>query len=145
MQGGSTLTMQLVGNVYLPESIADHHDLRYKIVQAKLANELEDKESKMRILTQYLNDVPYGTVGGQSAYGVGAASQMFFNKPVQKLDLAQIGAARGVAAGALGLQPVPVPQPRAPAARTRSWPQWSAPATSPAARRGPPTVRRCRS
>ncbi|HEY2654744.1 MAG TPA: biosynthetic peptidoglycan transglycosylase, partial [Solirubrobacteraceae bacterium] len=90
LQGGSTLTMQLVGNVYLPENIADHHDLRYKIVQAKLANELEDKESKMRILTQYLNDVPYGTVGGQSAYGVGAASQMFFNEPVQKLDLAQV-------------------------------------------------------
>ena len=96
LQGGSTLTMQLVGNVYLPENIADHHDLRYKIVQAKLANELEDKKSKNWILTQYLNDVPYGTVGGQSAYGVGAASQMFFNKPVQKLDLAQTALLAGL-------------------------------------------------
>ncbi len=96
LQGGSTLTMQLVGNVYLPENIANHHDLRYKIIQAKLANELEDKESKNRILTQYLNDVPYGTVGGQSAYGVGAASQMFFNKPVNQLDLAQTALLAGL-------------------------------------------------
>ena len=96
LQGGSTLTMQLVGNVYLPENIADHHDLRYKIVQAKLANELEDKRSKDWILTQYLNDVPYGTVDHRNAYGVGAASQMFFNKPVQQLDLAQVALLAGL-------------------------------------------------
>jgi penicillin-binding protein 1A len=96
LQGGSTLTMQLVNNVYLPESIADHHDLRYKIIQAKLANELESKHHKSWILTQYMNDVDYGTVGGQSAYGVGAASQMFFNKPVEKLDLAQIALLAGL-------------------------------------------------
>jgi penicillin-binding protein 1A len=88
-QGGSTLTMQLVGNVYLPKNLASDHDLKYKITQAKLANELEAKQSKDWILTQYLNDVPYGTVGGQSAYGVAAASQMFFDKPVAKLDIAQ--------------------------------------------------------
>jgi penicillin-binding protein 1A len=89
-QGGSTLTMQLVKNVYLPEDITSDRNLRYKIVQAKLANELEDKNSKNWILTQYLNDVPYGTVGGQSAYGVGAASQMFFDQPnLHKLSLAQ--------------------------------------------------------
>jgi len=96
LQGGSTLTMQLVGNVYLPEGIADHHNLRYKIIQAKLANELEAKHTKRWVLTQYLNDVDYGTVGGQSAYGVGAASQMFFNKPVQKLDLAQMALLAGL-------------------------------------------------
>jgi penicillin-binding protein 1A len=89
-QGGSTLTMQLVKNVYLPEDITSDRNLRYKIVQAKLANELEDKNSKNWILTQYLNDVPYGTVGGQSAYGVGAASQMFFDQSnLHKLSLAQ--------------------------------------------------------
>ena len=96
LQGGSTLTMQLVNNVYLPETIADHHNLRYKIIQAKLANELEAKHPKSWILTQYLNDVDYGAVGGQSAYGVGAASQMFFNKPVQKLDLAQVALLAGL-------------------------------------------------
>jgi penicillin-binding protein 1A len=89
IQGGSTLTMQLVTNIYLPKTIAETHNLRYKIVQAKLATELEDKHGKNWILTQYLNDVPYGTTFGRTAIGVAAASQMFFDKPVSKLDLAQ--------------------------------------------------------
>ncbi|MBO0768985.1 MAG: penicillin-binding protein, partial [Solirubrobacterales bacterium] len=88
IQGGSTLTMQVVGNMYLWKQ-AQNHNLTYKIEQAKLANELEKKHSKNWILTQYLNDVPYGAVGGQQAVGAGAASQMFFDKPVNKLDLAQ--------------------------------------------------------
>ncbi|MGH3264997.1 MAG: transglycosylase domain-containing protein, partial [Trebonia sp.] len=37
IQGGSTLTMQLVTNIYLPPNITASHNLRYKIVQAKLA------------------------------------------------------------------------------------------------------------
>jgi penicillin-binding protein 1A len=89
LQGASTLTMQLVDNVYLPNRIRATHNLKYKIIQAKLAQQLEGMHHKNWILTSYLNDVPYGTVGGQTAYGVGAASRMFFNKPVQKLDLAQ--------------------------------------------------------
>jgi penicillin-binding protein 1A len=89
LQGASTLTMQLVDNVYLPARIRATRNLKYKIIQAKLAEQLEGMHHKNWILTSYLNDVPYGTVGGQTAYGVGAASRMFFNKPVQKLDLAQ--------------------------------------------------------
>ncbi|HEX8974928.1 MAG TPA: transglycosylase domain-containing protein [Solirubrobacteraceae bacterium] len=89
LQGASTLTMQLVDNLYLPNRIRATHNLRYKIIQAKLAEQLEGLHHKNWILTSYLNNVPYGTVGGQTAYGVGAASRMFFNKPVQKLDLAQ--------------------------------------------------------
>ena len=89
LQGASTLTMQLVDNKYMPAKYAAHHNLRYKIVQAKLAEQLEKREHKAQILIDYLNDVPYGTVGGQTAVGVGAAAQMFFNKPIQQLDLAQ--------------------------------------------------------
>jgi penicillin-binding protein 1A len=89
LQGASTLTMQLVDNVYLPNRIRASHNLKYKIIQAKLAEQLEGLHHKNWILTSYLNDVPYGTVGGQTAYGVDAASRMFFNKPVQQLDLAQ--------------------------------------------------------
>lgn len=96
LQGGSTLTMQLVGNVYLPTNIDQHHNLKYKIVQAKLATELEDKRSKNWIITQYLNDVPYGTVDGRNAIGVGAASELFFDKPVDKLDLAQMALLAGL-------------------------------------------------
>ncbi len=96
VQGGSTLTMQLVKNVYLPDKLVDQDNLRYKIIQAKLANQLEDRRSKAWILTQYLNDVEYGTVNHQNAIGVGAASEMFFNKPVQKLDLAQYALLAGM-------------------------------------------------
>ena len=96
VQGGSTLTMQLVTNIYLPKSIAASHNLRYKIVQAKLATELENKYGKNWVLTQYLNDVPYGTTYGQTAIGVAAASQMFFDKPVSRLDLAQVALLAGL-------------------------------------------------
>jgi penicillin-binding protein 1A len=94
IQGGSTLTMQLVKNVYMSPQVT--HNLRYKVVQAELATQLESHRSKDWILTQYLNDVPYGTVGGRSAYGVGAASQMFFDKSVRELDLAQIALLAGL-------------------------------------------------
>jgi penicillin-binding protein 1A len=96
LQGASTLTMQLVDNTYLPNRYKGHHDLKYKIVQAKLAEQLEGRHSKSWILNSYLNDVPYGTVGGQTAYGVQAASQMFFDKPVQKLTLAQAALLAGL-------------------------------------------------
>jgi penicillin-binding protein 1A len=89
IQGGSTLTMQLVRNVYLPDQIAANRNLKYKIIEAKLAEQLEQQHTKSWILTSYLNDVSYGTIGGQTAVGVGAAAEMFFNKPVWQLDLAQ--------------------------------------------------------
>ena len=88
--------MQLVNNVYMPARLKSDHDLKYKIIQAKLAEQLEGKHSKEWILNSYLNDVPYGTVGGQTAYGVGAASQIFFDKPVSKLTLAQAALLAGL-------------------------------------------------
>jgi penicillin-binding protein 1A len=99
LQGASTLTMQLVDNVYLPkrfQAARQKHDLKYKIVQAKLAEQLEGRRSKNWILDNYLNDVPYGTVRGQTAYGVGAAAQMFFDKPVSKLTLDQAALLAGL-------------------------------------------------
>jgi penicillin-binding protein 1A len=96
IQGGSTLTMQLVNNDYLPLNIRAHHNVKYKIIQAKLANELEAKHSKGWILTKYLNDVDYGTLGGQTAVGVAAASQLFFDKPLSQLDVAQIALLAGL-------------------------------------------------
>jgi penicillin-binding protein 1A len=96
LQGASTLTMQLVDNVYMTQRMKARRDLKYKIVQAKLAQQLEAHRHKGWILTSYLNDVPYGTVGGQTAYGVAAASRMFFNKPVAKLSLAQAALLAGM-------------------------------------------------
>jgi penicillin-binding protein 1A len=86
LQGASTITMQLVRNVYLGN---DLRTFKQKIDEAKLAIEYNKRHSKRTILTGYLNSVAYGTVGGQTAIGVGAASRIFFDKPVEKLNLAQ--------------------------------------------------------
>jgi len=86
LQGGSTITMQLVRNLYLG---GNQHTLRQKIIEAKLALDYEKHHSKHAILTSYLNSVPYGTVGGQTAIGVQAAARIFFNKPASQLDLPQ--------------------------------------------------------
>ncbi len=96
IQGGSTLTMQLVRNIYLPYQLADTRSLKRKIIEAKLAQQLEQKHSKNWILTQYLNDVDYGTLGGKTAVGVGAASQLYFDKPAAKVDLAQAALLAGL-------------------------------------------------
>jgi penicillin-binding protein 1A len=96
LQGASTLTMQLVDNLYPQIRPKRSRTLTYKIKQAKLAEQLFKAHSRTWILNSYLNDVPYGTVGGQTAYGVGAASLMFFNKPVWKLDLAQAALLAGL-------------------------------------------------
>ena len=96
LQGASTLTMQLVNNMFIPSGYRQHRDLKYKIVQAKLAEQLESKHSKSWILDSYLNAVPYGTSNGEEAVGVGAAALMFFNRPVSKLNLAQMSLLAGL-------------------------------------------------
>jgi penicillin-binding protein 1A len=83
LQGGSTITQQLVRNLY----ISPERTFARKIKEAKLAEELESKHSKRWILDTYLNSVSYGTVGGQSAVGLQAASRLFFDKPARRLTL----------------------------------------------------------
>ncbi len=93
VQGGSTITMQLMRNLYLG---GDEHTLEQKIVEAKLALEYKEHHSKRSILTSYLNSVPYGTVGGQTAIGVQAASRIFFDRPASQLDLEQAALLAGL-------------------------------------------------
>src|SRR5256714_4849380 len=86
LQGGSTITMQLMRNLYLGN---DRRTIRQKIIEAKLALEYEKHHGKRSILTSFLNSVPYGTVGGQPAIGAQAAARIFFDKPASQLNLAQ--------------------------------------------------------
>jgi len=86
LQGGSTITMQLMRNLYLGN---DRRTIRQKIIEAKLALEYEKHHGKRSILTSYLNSVPYGTVGGQTAIGAQAAARIFFDKPASQLNLQQ--------------------------------------------------------
>jgi penicillin-binding protein 1A len=92
LQGASTITQQLIRNLY----ITKERTYRRKIREAKLAEELEDEHSKAWILNQYLNTVPYGTYGGQGAIGVWAASKIYFNKPPAKLTLPQAALLAGL-------------------------------------------------
>src|SRR3954471_12390093 len=88
VQGGSTITMQLVRNLYTGERAREGlAGYRRKIREAKLAEELENEHTKSWILDKYLDSVPYGTVGGQTAIGAWAAARIYFNKPVEKLKL----------------------------------------------------------
>jgi penicillin-binding protein 1A len=83
VEGGSTITQQLVRNLY----VGRERTLERKIREARLAEELEDRHSKRWILQSYLNSVPYGTVDGQTAVGVQAAAQTFFAKAAKNLTL----------------------------------------------------------
>src|SRR3954468_11235066 len=97
VQGGSTLTMQLIKNLYDPKA---PRTFTHKVREAKLAQELEDQhngiDGKRWILDRYLNSVPYGTVGGQTAVGIQAASRMYFGKPASALTLPQAGVLPGL-------------------------------------------------
>ena len=99
VQGGSTITMQLVRSLY----ISSERTYTRKIREAKLAEELEDEHSKEWILEKYLDSIPYGTVGGQSAIGIKAAAKIYFSKDLKDLNAARGRAARRPAAGAVGL------------------------------------------
>ncbi len=93
LQGGSTITMQLIRNLYLGGS---QRTLKQKIIEAKLALDYEKRHSKHSILTGYLNSVPYGTVGGQTAIGAQAAARIFFDKPASQLNLEQAALLAGL-------------------------------------------------
>jgi penicillin-binding protein 1A len=93
VQGASTITMQLMRNLYLG---GDQRTLKQKIIEAKDALEYEKHHSKRSILTSYLNSVPYGTVGGQTAVGIQAAARVFFDRPASQLDLPQAALLAGL-------------------------------------------------
>ena len=93
VQGGSTITQQLVRALYIKDP---KRDFARKIREAKLASELEDKHSKTWVLHNYLNSVPYGTVGGRTAIGIEAAAVTFFNKHARRLRLYQAALLAGL-------------------------------------------------
>src|SRR4051795_7822368 len=86
VQGGSTITQQLVRALYIKDP---KRDFKRKIREAKMASELEQQHSKRWILENYLNDVPYGTVQGRTAIGVEAAALTYFGVHAQDLNLVQ--------------------------------------------------------
>jgi penicillin-binding protein 1A len=92
VQGGSTITMQLARNLY----ITKERTYKRKIREAKVAEEIEQTHSKDWVLAKYLNTVPYGTVGGQSAIGAKAAARIYFNKRLNELTLREAAMLAGL-------------------------------------------------
>ncbi len=79
ISGGSGITQQLIRNHLNPKK----RNIKYKIQELFLAIKLELKYSKNEILEAYLNSVFYGN----NAYGIGAASRLFFNKTPNELSI----------------------------------------------------------
>ena len=82
VEGGSTITQQLVRNLYIRHQ---ERSLHRKLVEACLAVKLSRNWSKDRILADYMNTVYYGN----HAYGVEAAAQTYFSRHASKLSLLQ--------------------------------------------------------
>ena len=112
VEGGSTITQQLVKNLY----VGDAETLRRKIDEASLAWQLEDRLSKDRILTKYLNTVYLG----EGAYGVQSAAQTYFSTDADDLTPRAVGPAGGPDRRAEPLRPVRAPRERLRPAQRRA-------------------------
>ncbi|HWE82150.1 MAG TPA: transglycosylase domain-containing protein [Gaiellaceae bacterium] len=88
VEGGSTISQQLVRNMY----VGREKTFGRKIKEACLAIKLSDKWSKSKILATYLNTVYYGN----HAYGVEAAAQTYFSRHARNLNLAQAALIAGL-------------------------------------------------
>jgi penicillin-binding protein 1A len=88
VQGGSTITQQLVRNLY----ISNERTVQRKLKEACLAIKLNDAWSKQRILAAYLNQVYYGNL----AYGIEAAAQTYFSKHARDLNLREAALLAGL-------------------------------------------------
>ena len=85
VQGGSTLTQQLVKNFYLN----NRRTFARKIEEALMSLLLELHYSKEAILETYMNEVYLGQQGQRSVHGFALASQFYFARPLQELDLSR--------------------------------------------------------
>lgn len=88
-QGGSTITQQLVKNVLIE---SPEQTFARKFQEAALAIRLERKRTKDEILGMYLNEVYFGN----GAYGIGTASETYFDKPPGRLKLAEAALLAGL-------------------------------------------------
>ncbi|MBX9668375.1 MAG: penicillin-binding protein [Candidatus Obscuribacterales bacterium] len=82
VQGGSTITQQLVKNLFFPDA---GRTLDRKVKEGYMAWNLENKYGKERILEMYLNQIYFGN----NAYGIERAAKRYFNKRAAELNLAE--------------------------------------------------------
>jgi penicillin-binding protein 1A len=88
VQGGSTITQELVRNLYLSRE----QTFKRKLIEVCLAIKLSGHWTKDQILTAYMNQVYYGN----HAYGIEAAAETYFSLPAKKLNLDQAALLAGL-------------------------------------------------
>lgn len=88
VEGGSTITQQLVKNLFL----SPDRTLARKLEEVALALDIELRYSKSEILEMYLNTIYFG----EDAYGIGRATAVYFNKSPAKLNLAEASLLAGL-------------------------------------------------
>jgi penicillin-binding protein 1A len=101
LQGGSTITQQLVKQVYL----SSERTLSRKIREAFIADRLQKLYTKNQILDAYLNTVYLGS----GAYGVAAAAKIYWGEPLRKITLPQAALLAGLIQDPSGYDPVTDP------------------------------------
>lgn len=95
VQGGSTLTQQLIKNFYLTSD----RTLARKLMEMPMAVLLDFHYSKEEILEAYLNEVYLGQEGNRAIHGFGLGAQYFFAQPLRELQLHQVALLAGMVKG----------------------------------------------
>ncbi|NIB39035.1 penicillin-binding protein 1B [Pseudomaricurvus alkylphenolicus] len=106
VQGGSTLTQQLVKNFYLD----NERRWSRKLTEAAMSVLLEFHYSKAEILETYMNEVYLGQSGPRQIHGFGLAAKHYFGVPLQKLNTEQLALLVGLVKGASYYNPWRHPQ-----------------------------------
>jgi penicillin-binding protein 1B len=102
LAGGSTITQQLVRNVFLPKfqgmtlQTARERSWRRKALEVWVSIVLSTRATKDEILEMYLNAVPLGQRGSFAIYGVPEAARLFFGKDVTNVSLAEAATIAGI-------------------------------------------------
>ena len=92
VQGGSTLTQQLMKNFFL----GDERTLHRKVKEVLMALVAEWKYSKEEILQNYLNEIYLGQKGAQGIFGVWEAAQFYFSKELPDLTIGEMAVLAGL-------------------------------------------------
>ncbi len=105
-QGGSTLTQQLIKNMFLTRE----RTFSRKLNEVLMALMLEYHYSKQSILAAYVNEIYLGQNGARSIHGFGTAAEFYFSKPLGELNIAEIALLAGMVKGASYYNPRKNPQ-----------------------------------